>query len=296
MATNPPHSSLYESLREEAAQCCPVCGFQVLATNTVSSSSNNSHEDLPLNACWICLQAGEATDNHSSIINNNTYKTFMAKEKQVEEDWQLAASLSVMMLEEEQRQELNQQHYHHQQIGHFDAMQNQHPPEVESRGFWNSTSLYPQLHPDNIGALAAAVGSRPDNGSPLPQSGETSAVPPDWLVVEEQKVMLEAVATSRRNLVASPPPTEHQVFKTIHNSTSGNNMAGHPMMLSPEIEPSYPTEEESGPCVYIGDYNEFGQPHGSHGELLWDKGDRYVGTFHNGMRSEQGTFFFRDGT
>ena len=48
-------------------------------------------------------------------------------------------------------------------------------------------------------------------------------------------------------------------------------------------------------CVYIGDYNIIGQRHGSHGELIWDSGDRYVGTFVNGMRSGQGTFFFRDG-
>lgn len=49
-------------------------------------------------------------------------------------------------------------------------------------------------------------------------------------------------------------------------------------------------------CVYIGDYNILGQRQGSRGELIWDSGDRYVGTFKNGMQSGQGAFFFRDGS
>ncbi|KAL3911335.1 MAG: hypothetical protein SGILL_007319, partial [Bacillariaceae sp.] len=47
--------------------------------------------------------------------------------------------------------------------------------------------------------------------------------------------------------------------------------------------------------VYIGDYNDRGQRHGAHGELLWDNGDRYVGSFVNGKRTGSGTLFFRDG-
>jgi hypothetical protein len=47
--------------------------------------------------------------------------------------------------------------------------------------------------------------------------------------------------------------------------------------------------------VYIGEYNLFGQRHGSSGEMIWDDGNRYVGTFENNLRSGQGTFFFKDG-
>jgi hypothetical protein len=46
---------------------------------------------------------------------------------------------------------------------------------------------------------------------------------------------------------------------------------------------------------YIGEYNLYGQRHGP-GELIWDNGDRYVGTFFNGLRDgKNGTLFLRDG-
>jgi hypothetical protein len=48
--------------------------------------------------------------------------------------------------------------------------------------------------------------------------------------------------------------------------------------------------------VYIGEYNHRGQQHGPHGELIWDNGDRYVGSFVCGKRTGTGTMFHRDGT
>lgn len=47
--------------------------------------------------------------------------------------------------------------------------------------------------------------------------------------------------------------------------------------------------------VYIGEYNHLGQRHASHGELIWDNGDRYVGSFVCGKRTGTGTMFHRDG-
>ncbi|KAG7368407.1 TIR domain containing protein [Nitzschia inconspicua] len=48
--------------------------------------------------------------------------------------------------------------------------------------------------------------------------------------------------------------------------------------------------------VYIGEYNDRGQRHGPHGELIWENGDRYVGSFMCGKRTGTGTMFHRDGS
>jgi len=55
-------------------------------------------------------------------------------------------------------------------------------------------------------------------------------------------------------------------------------------------------DNDNDGTVYIGEYNLLGQRHGSHGELIWDDKSRYVGSFRNGMRSGQGTFFFQNGS
>lgn len=51
----------------------------------------------------------------------------------------------------------------------------------------------------------------------------------------------------------------------------------------------------AGETVYIGDFNDSGERHGQ-GELLWSNGDKYVGSFFNGLRKGQGTLYFKDGT
>jgi hypothetical protein len=68
------------------------------------------------------------------------------------------------------------------------------------------------------------------------------------------------------------------------NPTTLDDATNHENHLTPAIA-----------TVYIGDYNGRGQRHGAHGELLWDNGDRYVGSFVNGQRTGSGTLFFRDG-
>ena len=46
---------------------------------------------------------------------------------------------------------------------------------------------------------------------------------------------------------------------------------------------------------YNGQYNEAGQRHGT-GSLRWENGDKYEGTFWNGMMDGEGTLYFADGT
>jgi hypothetical protein len=68
--------------------------------------------------------------------------------------------------------------------------------------------------------------------------------------------------------------------------------------LQSQIGHLEPLESETAPTctvVYIGEYNDRGQRHGPHGELIWDNGDRYVGSFVCGKRTGTGTMFHRDG-
>jgi len=48
-------------------------------------------------------------------------------------------------------------------------------------------------------------------------------------------------------------------------------------------------------AVYKGNYNVYGERHGQ-GELNWSNGDRYTGTFWNGVREGEGTLHFADGS
>lgn len=46
---------------------------------------------------------------------------------------------------------------------------------------------------------------------------------------------------------------------------------------------------------YTGNYNNYGERHGQ-GELVWSNGDKYKGTFWNGVREGEGTLHFSDGS
>jgi len=132
-------------------------------------------------------------------------------------------------------------------------------------------------------------------------------LPQEWLL-EEQEAILAAAAAAAASAVASATVaataaaaaantrTEDQdQSNTISNSNNINNGNNDNNNNDNGNNNNNNDDNDGGPSVYIGDYNILGQRHGSHGELIWDNGDRYVGTFKNGMRSGQGTFFFRDG-
>ena len=55
------------------------------------------------------------------------------------------------------------------------------------------------------------------------------------------------------------------------------------------------TSVGAGETVYIGGFNIAGHRHGS-GELIWNNGDHYVGSFVNGTREGHGILYFGDGT
>ena len=60
------------------------------------------------------------------------------------------------------------------------------------------------------------------------------------------------------------------------------------------LETELPQADVLGGTVYYGDYNVYGRRHG-HGEIIWENGDRYAGSFFNGNRDGQGTLWFADG-
>ncbi|KAG7347750.1 TIR domain containing protein [Nitzschia inconspicua] len=71
----------------------------------------------------------------------------------------------------------------------------------------------------------------------------------------------------------------------LHRITTGNEQREEERMITMATT-----------VVYIGEYNDRGQRHGPHGELIWDNGDRYVGSFVCGKRTGTGTMFHRDGS
>jgi hypothetical protein len=48
-------------------------------------------------------------------------------------------------------------------------------------------------------------------------------------------------------------------------------------------------------ATYTGEYNNFGERHGE-GTLVWANGDRYKGSFWNGVREGEGSLHFSDGS
>ncbi len=241
-------SSFLESLRAEEASCCPLCGFQAPATNTADPCLGNSQQGLPPSV-WLrsfvahqqedllkrCHSTESSSDITSSITDAFTpllnkklpsgtcwvclqAANEAAKERQVEEDRLLAASLSKILLEEEQQNRPNESYI---------------PP------------------------------------------------PDDYYNICEDTTGIHRQVTSISDYVSMPTvPTSVVITEVEDCIFQGDEISGN-------------AHDDS--CVYIGEYNILGQRHGSHGELIWDSGDRYVGTFENGMRSGQGAFFFRDG-
>ena len=240
-------SSFLESLRADAASCCPLCGFQAPSTNTADPCLANAQEGVPsslwlrsfvahqqediLKRCHSIESSGDITssitDTFTPLLNRELPSgtcwvclqaaNKAATEKQVEEDRLLAASLSKILLEEEQN------------------------------------------HP---------------NESCIPPSDYHYNVCDDTTGIHRQITSM----------------SDHASVPTVPTS----------VVISDGEDCNFQSDKTSGnaiddSCVYIGEYNILGQRHGSHGELIWDSGDRYVGTFQNGMRSGQGAFFFRDG-
>uniref|UniRef100_A0A7S4ADA0 Uncharacterized protein n=1 Tax=Pseudo-nitzschia australis TaxID=44445 RepID=A0A7S4ADA0_9STRA len=337
--------SFYESLRQEAASCCPLCGFQILANPNASTSANThatTAHHLPVGTCFVCLQAvveGAVKGNNVSYNNslNNSTKVnntnWMTKERQVQEDRQLAASLSVMILEEEPKQEENNQDHHHhrgrQAVALLEdygddlivASGNDNGNDIDNGNDYSRSNFTPN---GNIDSQSPHCYSYPSEEtiaefttSPLCSSrhhnhvqhrNETHMTPREWLVKEQMAMLAAAAAdaaysrndtTAKKNEnalyaenteVANTTDSNSNSIKNCHTNSSGNSN-------NTLITPSHDRKcTDSCGVVYIGNYNILDQPHGSHGELIWDNGDRYVGTVQNGMRSGQGTFFFRDGT
>jgi hypothetical protein len=73
--------------------------------------------------------------------------------------------------------------------------------------------------------------------------------------------------------------------------SNGSASDSNPQPKSAQQQPNNAT---AGETVYIGDFNDQGERHGP-GELLWSNGDKYVGSFINGLRDGQGTLYFKDG-
>jgi hypothetical protein len=128
---------------------------------------------------------------------------------------------------------------------------------------------------------------------------------------------------SRRNRGAGDHHRRRNHMDSIYYHSSLPSLVGHDTTTDDEYDDTYnddpmmmmmmiddrpqqqeqlhsPTSSNSSlsysSVVYIGEYNRFGKRHGDYGELYWPNGDRYVGSFVNGVRQGQGTFFFMDGT
>lgn len=95
---------------------------------------------------------------------------------------------------------------------------------------------------------------------------------------------------------ASPKETEELLaVAAIAAAGDGKDLAAQEEESEkPRAAQKQPNNATAGETVYIGDFNEFGERHGP-GELLWSNGDKYVGSFVNGLRNGQGTLFFKDG-
>ena len=183
-------------------------------------------------------------------------------EGQIEEDRKLAASLSAIIRIEEQQDCSNNNNNNN--VSAIHTSYGDHDRHVASLGDYGA-------RPHTINSISYT----PDNQVLLPQ---------EWL--EEGHA---PISTS-----SSTPAAKVQRINEDHLGAH-HKKHDHRNDTKPNGDNNDATANSDDPCVYIGDYNILGQRHGSHGELIWDSGDRYVGTFKNGMRSGQGSFFFRDG-
>ncbi len=308
------------------ASCCPLCGFQVLEASNVSCKIGPGSEfhmaDAPISATASRLQIGKGQERihgesstsvwlRSFVINqqehllngcNPTDSSALhataglpvpfrmgtddiilpagtcwvcfqaaneaAKERQVEEDRMLATSLSNIILEEQQNRSAD---FHtpppplyHNRINTARGEMNQNTSQADEN-FASS---------DNYGPHHSAIDGHRERGTLQRE---------EW--PEERRVLthtslLSAVVERRLEEETNQNQNCHE-----RNTNQGSNF---------QFGKSDVTVNDDA-CVYIGDYNILGERHGSRGELIWDNGDRYVGTFKNGMRSGQGAFFFRDG-
>jgi len=338
-------SSLYETLQEEAALCCPVCGFQVLtasgnsSTNNANTSTNasavaiaNTPTHMPIGTCFLCLQAAAEAQAQTetmidptshihtvhdkediAIANNNQsgydmidyhqhqHQHWMAREKQEEEDRQLAASLTAMILEEErvrrevfQHQDLSDRYLADTQAtrdGGF-AMDDIHRAINHHRS--------PHFHDSPLqGATNTEIagGGGENGGSRSQYSEEVDLIPREWLI-EDQEARNHNLNSSvlEENAICSDVKTVPTATHVVSIHHQGD--ASHATLSTKDYDHDHDHDHDAYKhrATYIGDYNLLGQPHGSHGEVVWDNGNRYVGAFQNGMRSGQGTFFSRDGS
>ena len=318
--SNSDSSSFYGTLRAEAASCCPLCGFQILGAtrnlskreaahgfltaeasaaaaataaaaaataaslvenrlcsfvihqqehllNGRSPSDASTVEDteLPAGTCWVCIQAKAA------------------KEKQVEEDRMLAASLSKIILEEQQENRSTAPHLYHNSIP-------------------TNGTIYNTNHILENFALSGC--HDPNSVNNIPQHRHQGMIqrnewPEERLIQPEEWPEERHVSTHTSSL---PPGLERKVEEGTNDDLNGHQSTTTAIANTRTItgnqdanDQNNSTANDDDTCVYIGEYNILGQRHGSRGELIWDSGDRYVGTFKNGMRSGQGAFFFRDG-
>lgn len=326
------NSSFYETLRAETASCCPLCGFQILAANTDGGSefitpaipsiadtspypkNNNIPEDthddpslslwlrssvvkqqellihgcnitdppallatgitgattghqadtkqttLPAGSCWICRQAA----------------TKAAKERQVEEDRKLAVSLSAISLNEQQERS----------TGIYA------PSHHSSNGVNFNSCAIPTSHGDHIQQAGSLSDQGLCIGNAYNKSRDQGTLSQEWLEGGQELTSTELKPAARAWQVEEDKPCDQnhgRGYNTIYRKNAPVNQECDMDCDKKNV----PVDADTG--VYIGEYNILGQRHGSRGELIWDSGDRYVGTFKNGMRSGQGTFFFRDG-
>ena len=184
---------------------------------------------------------------------------------QIEEDRKLAASLSAIIRIEEQQDcsiTTTTTNNNDNNIAIY-ASYSDHLRQVASLGDYG-----PRPHTIN------SISYNPDNQVLLPQ---------EWLEEGHAPIRRTSTPAAKVQRFNEDQPGAQRESHDDKNDTVPNG------------DTKDATVNSDNPCVYIGDYNILGQRHGSHGELIWDSGDRYVGTFKNGMRSGQGSFFFRDG-
>jgi hypothetical protein len=184
-------------------------------------------------------------------------------EGQIEEDRKLAASLSAIISIEEQQD-------------HSTGIYTRPPPHNS-----NNNAIHTFYGDQNC--QVASPGDyrpRPDTTNNISYHPDQVLLPQEWLEEVQAPISTASTPAAKAHRIEEDEP-QHQNYDHSNNTIDSGDKSD--------------VTAYGDPCVYIGDYNILGQRHGSHGELIWDSGDRYVGTFKNGMRSGQGAFFFRDG-
>jgi hypothetical protein len=228
-----------------------------IVSATTDLQGDTKPSNLPVGTCWVCLQAA----------------TKAAKERQVEEDRKLAASLSSIILEEEQDRadEISIPHYNNNIDNDND--------NDEGNAIYSSNGD----HYRRIGSIGTSKSTS--------HYRDEGLVAQEWL--EEGKALIPMVSTKATQTSQTEEGQQYQ----NHDLRNNAEYRRHPPKNQEcNTNGSKNHVADNGfPFIYIGEYNSVGQRHGPHGEIIWDSGDRYVGTFKNGMRSGQGTFFFQDG-